>query len=229
MNGNKTLVVGFGEVGRSLFNVLVNHYPISSIDKNGEAIEGDDIYVMHVCFPYSKDFISNVKKYQRRFKPTYTVIHSTVPVGTSRKCGALHSPVIGKHPNLEESILTFKKFLGGFDASELADYFQRAGIKVYLTDKPETTELLKILDTTFFGLEVEFTKEVKRLCQKYQVPFEAWTLYNENYNTGYQKLGFGNHTRPNLIPVMKKIGGHCVVPNCELLESKFTNFLKSLQ
>jgi hypothetical protein len=215
----KSLIIGNGEIGKSLHAVIGG-------DITGVTIKPDSYDIIHICFPYSKDFIDEVKRYQELFNPKYIVIHSTIPVGTSRKCGAIHSPCVGVHPYLEESFKTFTKYLGGEQAGEVADYFRRCDIKVYITDKPETTELMKILCTTKYGMDIEYTKEVKRQCDKFGVPFEMWTLWTNNYNQGYIKLGQEQFVRPNLIPNMQKISGHCVMPNTELLETKFTKFLK---
>jgi len=220
----KTLIVGSGEIGKSLASVLGEYYDLDIFDKDGSS--GIDPEIMHICFPYSDKFVDAVKEYQKDYEPKFTVIHSTVPVGTSKKLGAIHSPCIGIHPDLGKSMLTFTKYLGGKDASEVADYFRRAGMKVYLTDKSETTELMKILSTSFYGLTIEWTKEVKRLCDENKVPFEFWTLWTDNYNAGYEKLGHPEFSRPNLSPIKKKIGGHCVLPNLEFIKSKFSEFIK---
>lgn len=230
----KGIVIGLGEIGFSLYNALDNFdnqlvgYDISEgeIDLNDERFKNIDI--MNICVPYSDKFIEIVKGYQKQLKPKYTVIHSTVPVGTTRKLKAIHSPCTGIHPDLEISMKTFWKYLGGKNAGEVADYFRRAGMRVYITDKPETTELMKIMSTTMYGVDIEYTKEVKRQCDKYGVPFEFWTLWTENYNEGYKNLGHPEFARPNLIPNFKKIGGHCVLPNAEILDSKFTKLLKEL-
>ena len=87
---------------------------------------------------------------------------------------------------------------------------------------------MKIMDTTNYGIEVEFVKELKRECKKYNVPFELWSLWVNNYNQGYEKLGYPEYKKPNLIPLMEKIGGHCILPNVGLLDNKFTKFLKEL-
>ena len=84
---------------------------------------------------------------------------------------------------------------------------------------------MKQLSTTFYGVLIEYTKEVKRLCFELNVPFEFWTLWTENYNKGYKELGFPEYTRPNLSPIMTKIGGHCVLPNAYLLKSDFAKFI----
>lgn len=219
----KTLIVGKGEIGKSLERIFSKHYETEIIDKGD--ISEIKPEIMHVAFPYSDRFEAFVNEYQQNYKPKFTVIHSTVPSGTSRRLDAVHSPVIGLHPNLEKSIQTFTKYLSGPHASDVAQYFRRADINVYLTDKQETTELMKQLSTTMYGVLIEYTKEVKRLCDEHNVPFEFWTLWTENYNKGYQELGHPEYTRPNLSPIMTKIGGHCVLPNADMLKSDFAKFI----
>ena len=220
----ETLIVGNGEIGKSLLSVLGEYYPCDIIDK--EDLGYEDYEVMHICFPYSDRFKKYVKQYQDKYKPKYTVIHSTVPVGTSESLNAIHTPCVGIHPHLGESLTTFKKFIGGNDNDEVIQYFRRAGIRVYSTDKPDSTELMKILSTSFYGLCIEWNKEVKRLCDEHNIPFELWTLWTNNYNEGYNALGYPEYTRPNLIPMMGKKGGHCVSNNLKYLDSKFKEFIK---
>ena len=219
----KTLIIGFGEVGEALYEILINTKP-DILDMEEGVTETFEI--IHICFPYSEHFVKEVKRYQRKYKPKYTVIHSTVPVGTSKECDAIHSPIVGIHPYLVKSIETFTKFLGGKDADKVADHFRKAGIKVYVTDKSETTELMKIMSTDFYGLCIEYTKEVKKMCDKYKVPFEMWTLWTNNYNQGYTVLGHPEFNRPNLIPITKKIGGHCILPNLLYIDNDFIKLIR---
>lgn len=215
---DKALVVGLGEVGRALYKVLLNSHSVWAVDESRPLAEGEvsGFHFMHICFPYSETFVYDVAQYQRRYGPSVTIIHSTVPIGTSRQCGAAHSPVIGIHPNLEESLTTFTKFVGGRRASEVAQHLMRAGMRCYLVEQPETTELLKLLSTTFYGLCIEWTKHAKEQCDQYGAPFEAFTLWTQAYNQGYQALGHPEFTRPQLVPLQGAIGGHCVLPNLEL-------------
>src|SRR3990167_925208 len=125
----KTIIIGMGEVGKALARVLVDYEPIC-VDLRQRP--GEHFDIMHICIPYDEGFISSVQEYQRIYTPRYTVIHSTVPVGTSSYLHATHSPIRGLHPNLESGIRTFVKFLGGPQASEVADYFRRTGLKVML-------------------------------------------------------------------------------------------------
>lgn len=221
-----SIILGKGQVGNALAEVLAQYDPALH-DEETSYIEGRTFQIMHIAFPYTKDFVQQVKDYQKQFKPKFTVIHSTVPVGTTRKCKAIHSPIIGIHPFLTESIKTFTKFLGGKQASMVADYFRRAGCKVYLFDKPEVTEMAKLSQTTFYSMTVEYTKMLKRLCDKMNLSFtEVYTTFVSDYNRGYEKLGLPEIKIPNLVPIMKKQGGHCTIPNCDLWTNDFTEFIK---
>lgn len=215
----KSLIIGNGEIGSSLFKVIGGDIT-DNFNNNFDKYE-----IIHICFPYNENFKKEVKRYQEIHEPSYTVIHSSVPVGTCSSLNAIHSPCLGIHPHLAESLKTFTKFLGGKDASYVADFFRRCGVKVYLTDKSETTELMKILDTTNYGIEIEFAKEIKRLCDQHDVPFEMWSIWVNNYNLGYERLGYPEYKKPNLVPIKGKIKGHCVVQNAALIDSKFAKLL----
>lgn len=212
---NRHLTIGLGEVGTAVLNIFGGHGhdPIE-----GLVIAPQQFDIIHICFPYSPSFINDVKTYQEAFKPTYTIIHSTVPLGTSSACNATHSPIRGLHPNLEEGIRVFHKFIGGPQASQVADFFRRAGLRVVLFDKSETTEAMKLFDTEYYRACIEFAHRVKNYCDEHSLNFhEVYTLANQTYNEGYGELGFPEYIRPVLQPIMTEIGGHCLIPNSKLL------------
>ncbi len=224
---NKHLIIGAGEVGQSLFNVLKPHYNVFLRDKNDNLTGNFD--VIHVCYSNIKDFIKITNIYIKKYKPNLVIIHSTIPVGITKKIlkTAVHSPIRGLHPNLEKGIKTFVKYFGGPKAKEAAKIFSDIGIKTKIFKNPETTELLKILDTAYYGWNIIFAKEVKRICDKLKLDFdEIYTISNRDYNKGYIKLGKSNVVRPVLKAMPGKIGGHCVVQNCEMLESWITKIIK---
>lgn len=225
-----TLVIGNGEVGKALIAVLSKaHAPVFSKDLHDLKLE--DVAWLHICYPYSREFIKTTQNYIKQYKPLYTIIHSTVPIGTTRKVGknVWHSPIRGVHPNIVQGIMTFKKYLGGEFNSEVMDYFKKAGIEVIYASKPENTELAKILDTTYYGWNICFCKEVEKMCKKYDTDFSmVYHAFNTTYNEGYAKLGMPNVVRPILFPNPGKIGGHCVIPNCKLLKEKVTKTILKL-
>jgi hypothetical protein len=217
-----SLIIGNGEIGSAL------HKIVGGDIKDKEYLQGK-YDIIHICFPYNDAFISQVEMYQNQYNPKFTIIHSTVPIGTSKKLNAIHSPIRGIHPNLEEGIRIFVKFIGGDQASEVADYFRKYGIKVMLFGDSKTTEAMKLFDTLYYGICVEFAKEVNRFCFKNNLNFsDIYRLSNITYNDGYKELKHDEFVRPVLEPIMKTIGGHCVRQNAKLLKTDFANFIEDL-
>jgi UDP-N-acetyl-D-mannosaminuronate dehydrogenase len=159
------------------------------------------------------------------------MIHSTVDVGTTRlifeHMGApiCHSPVMGIHPNLTKSILTFEKILGCINTEHVTiarTHLEDAGIKVRLFSAPENSEAAKLLDTTYYGWNIMYMKDVYKFCEQYQLDFnEVYKETNEIYNEGYKKLDMQHVMRPILKYIPQKIGGHCVIPNCRIIHKYF--------
>lgn len=209
------LVIGNGEIGKAVAAVLEADTMDLDFSPTFEKYD-----VIHICIPYSERFIEIVKEYQDRFKPELTVIHSTVPLGTSEKCNAVHSPVRGVHPHLEAGVRTFVKFFGGKDAEKAAKLFEEKGVRVFTTPNARNTEHGKCWDTTQYGAFIELCREIYRDCLENGTDFDiVYTLFNETYNEGYTKLGRTDVIRPTLYYSEGKIGGHCVVPNARFLNT----------
>ena len=216
----QSIIIGSGEIGKALYKVLKDTHDI--VIRDTEPLEVDKVNVMHICFPYSEGFCGYVEAYKKEYNPDFTVIHSTIPVGTATKCGAFHSPVRGVHPNLEGGIRTFVKYLAPRNL-ELADYFKKAGIKIKQLEKPEITELAKMLSTTYYGLAIAYHSYAKKLIDKTGTGFESvMTEFNTTYNQGYKELGMDNVVRPVLYaPTKGGKKGHCVLENKALLKEQF--------
>lgn len=226
----KSLIIGAGEIGTSLHNVLKKTHDSHIRDVEDLNLEG--VKVLNICYPYFKDFVKETKEYIKQYNPKVTIIHSTVPPGTTKACGRMvvHSPVHGKHPNLEGGIKTFEKYVGAdnpYAAQMAADFLSEAGIQVRIVANSKTSELSKILCTTYYGWNILFMKEVAKIAETEGVSFgQIYTLWNEFYNEGYQKLGMPQFTRPVLKPMPGPIGGHCVVNNCDLYKNFLTDTIK---
>lgn len=227
MKKQKHLIIGAGEVGKASQEVLKGKF-LADI-QDATLIHKGQYDVLHICYPPVKNFVSATKKYIKIYRPGLVIVHSTVPVGTTRKIAsfAVHSPIRGVHPHLAKGIRTFVKYFGGKKAKEATEIFSALGVPVKVFSKPETTELLKILDTTYYGWNIIFAKEVKRICDKLKLDFdEVYTDGNISYNQGYTKLGKPNVVRPVLLSMKGKIGGHCIMQNCDLLDDWLTKTVK---
>lgn len=215
----RNIIIGSGEVGNSLYEVLKNTHETFIRDLDPLPLYG--VEVMNICFPPDENFDEAVKNYQAEYKPKLTIIHSSVPVGTSRRLGAVHSPIHGKHPNLAEGIKTFVKYVGGSDsrAIKLAVKFLKAsGIRTKIVSSPEASELSKLICTTRYGWEIVFMKEIEKLCKELNVSFNEVYGWSKYYNKGYKKLGMPHFMRSMLTPMPGRISGHCVIPNAHILK-----------
>lgn len=225
----RSLIIGAGEIGKSLHEVFKTAHESHIRDVEDYKIEG--VEVLNIAYPYSEKFIEITKGYINQYNPKLVIIHSTVPVGTTRKLGdiAVNSPVNGRHPYLANSIKVFKKIVGGTSPAkvwEAAGFLGQAGICVIFYSSPEASELGKILCTRRYGVSLMEMKETMKLCKKNNVPFhEVYSQWNEMYNIGYTALNEVRFHRPNLIPMEGEIGGHCVVPNLKFIDDELSVFL----
>jgi hypothetical protein len=214
-------VLGAGEVGKAIAEVLRGQYEVllHDLDSKSELVD-----VVHICFPWSDNFIPDVKTARNLYRPALVIIHSTVPVGTSKRLNAVHSPVTGKHPNLAESIRTFVKFFGGAKASEAAVIFDICGVTTEIAPSSDATEAGKLWQTLQYGWLIALQKEA---YSEFQDGDFVYRRMNTAYNEGYAALG-----EPYRLPIMEnmpgKIGGHCVIPNADLLESPLGEWLRTL-
>lgn len=238
MNKSSHLVLGTGQIGSALLKVLKGTYTVYGLDKTDmEKAEFEDSLgtcfdVLHISFPYSDKFVDYVKKYQKMFGGAHTlvIIHSTVPMGTTEQIdNAVHSPVRGIHPNLEDGIRTFTKFFGGKRAEEAADYFRniQPHIVCKTTLNPRNTERMKLWDTSIYGVNIALEKMIWDDCEENGLDFDVvYTLSSQSYNAGYEKLGHPEYKKYVLTHIPGKIGGHCVTQNLALLKNKkITDFI----
>lgn len=219
MKANERVVVaGLGEVGRPLLNILSRTYNCTGIDIDPVPVDGP-VSVLHICYPFQiPGYVQVTADYIRRFRPSLAVIHTTVPPGTTRQVQGevpetpvAFSPVRGKHVRMEEDMLRYKKFVAAPDSSaaEAAlEHLSGAGFETATFPTPETAELAKLLETTYLGVLIAWTQEMERLAAQYGGSFE-------DVNAFVKEVSFlPSHVFPGVI------GGHCVLPNIELLRSR---------
>lgn len=226
----KHLVLGLGEVGNAVRSVLEadGYDPYNG----GGALRGP-YDMVHICFPWSEDkFVSEVKRYIGggiAKEGTIVVVHSTVPVGICDQYGWTHSPIRGVHPNLEEGIRTFVKFIGGKNFKEVAEVFAEKGIKTFTCDFAKETEAMKLWDTTQYGLMIAIQKQIAAYCDRHDVDFNVvYTEANKTYNMGYEELNKPEVIRPVLKHMQGPVGGHCIIPNAKLLYREGLSLVKEL-
>ena len=217
------VIIGLGEVGKPLLEIMKNRYQTFGVDINQPAsISRCD--VMHICFPSQNgQFVRQVVEYIHRYLPALTVINSTVAPGTTRSIAVesgtavVHSPVRGKHVRMQEEMLHYTKFIGALDlqsGQRAIEHFEGVGMKTKLLTPPEASEIAKLTETTYFGLLIAWAQEVERYCTKLGANYDEVVSF-------YDEIKFF----PSVKYFPGEIGGHCVMPNIAILRQRFSSGL----
>ena len=233
------IILGMGEVGETLFDLLVDrkidcvgidldnskckNYSKNEIIKNPQ--------YLHVCLPGELiKFTDIVIEYIEKIKNIQAVIiHSTVKPGTTKiiqekvSPPVLFSPVRGVHRRFLDDIKKYTKFISFDDTdidSKIKKDLEKRFEKVDWMSTTKTAELAKILvDTTYYGWLINYAQITKMICEKENVDFdEMWKFADEIH----ENLG----NRPKMFPGI--IGGHCVIPNLDLIEYENLDIIKKI-
>jgi UDP-N-acetyl-D-mannosaminuronate dehydrogenase len=211
------IVIGQGEIGKPLQNILSRTYQCVGVDIEPVEIAAS-CSTMHICYPYQiPDFVGTTTAYIRKYKPELTIINSTVVPGTTRRVyeesGAklAYSPARGKHLRMEEDLLRYNKFVAGIDdisSVKALEHLATAGFRTDRFRTPEIGELAKLVETTWLGILIGWAQDVERFAESYGASFDE-------VNAFIREVDFlPSHIFPGWI------GGHCVMPNIELLQER---------
>jgi len=233
------VILGMGEVGQTLFDLLEDRkFDCVGIDlDNSKCKKYSENHViknpeyLHVCLPGElTGFTDIVVNWINKIKNIQVVIiHSTVKPGTTKiiqeklSIPILFSPVRGVHKRFLNDIKKYTKFIS-FDGIEIDSKIKRKlenrFKKIDWMSTTKTAELAKILvDTTYYGWLINYAQITKMICEKENVNFEEmWKFADEIH----ENLG----NRPKMFPGI--IGGHCVIPNLDLIEYENLDIIKKI-
>tara|TARA_B100000029_G_scaffold500312_1_gene571868 strand:+ start:183 stop:938 length:756 start_codon:yes stop_codon:yes gene_type:complete len=249
----KDIVAGLGEIGQPIFSLINQAYPVTGFDQNENLIpepENDiaelPVRFLHLCIPFNEKFSQNVDELIKKFNPEGVIIHSTVSPKTTFQLQEKNSiPIIysatrGVHKRMLNDLKTYVKFFAiednapkrEFAIKEFSTLMTKCGVVSKQVSSPVTLELSKIVcDTSYYGWLINYAQISKMISDRYGVDYdEMWTFADEIH----ENLG----NRPKMFPGF--IGGHCVIPNLELIDDKslsqineineiFKNFLDSIK
>ena len=227
------LVIGLGEIGRTLFDVLKekDNFTVYGLDSDKTKMQSahqdankmpKKIDTIHICLPFKDQFsfINTVSDYAAKFGPNLLIINSTVPPGTTKKtqyfctCLVAHSPTRGVHKSPEHmkwELKRWTKYVGGTDeksAEATCKHFEKAGLKVKKLKGCAETELAKLFETTYRAWMIACFQEMHRISRTTEANFDDIVDFLEDTH----RVRFD---RPIMFPGF--IGGHCLIPNTELL------------
>lgn len=218
MAEGKVLVVGLGEIGKPLLDIIrESHSDARGVDIEPEPVFGS-VSLMHVCYPFDIPcgFVETTLAYAAKYEPSRIAIHSTVVPGTTFRVEeatavpCVYTPIRGKHARMHQELRRYHKFIAGRNADAVEavrSHFETLGMNTTTLAKPETLELAKLLETSYFGLLIAWAQQMDRFARELGADYsEAAKFFTEiDY-------------LPQCAFVPGHIGGHCVMPNIGLLK-----------
>ena len=238
----KDVIVGLGEIGKPIFKILSKKQLTVGYDTNSKFMnekifkkyQSYETSFLHIAIPVSAKFDNHVISLYKKFRPECITIHSTISPGTTdRLQKKLPIPIIysatrGVHKRMLKDLKRYTKFYAispkapkkKWASSKFVQIMKKCGIKTKKMSKPETLELAKIIcDTSYLGWLINYAQISNLISIQYGVDYdEMWSFADE-----IQKF-LGN--RPKMFPGI--IGGHCVIPNVDLIDNQKLNLIKKL-
>jgi UDP-N-acetyl-D-mannosaminuronate dehydrogenase len=242
MPKERVLVIGLGEVGIPLFELLQESklFHVYGLDTDeakmrrlGQTRPPNKVDVMHVCIPCSsrEKLVKITTGYAKRFSPKLIIVESTVPPGTTaevyencRPRLVAHSPIRGVHKSREHmkwELKRWTKYVGGAspEAGKAAEkHLQKLGMKTKVLKSSLETELAKLFETNYRAWMIACFQEMHRISKHFNADFDGTVDFIED--THRVRLD-----RPVMFP--GEIGGHCLMANTQLLLKSYdSEFLR---
>ena len=238
----KDIVAGLGEIGTPILKLMSKKENIVGYDLDKKLMnqnkfkkfQNAQTRFLHIAIPVTKKINSNILKLHKQFIPECIVIHSTISPGTTEQLQTkLDIPVIysatrGVHKRMSKDLKRYTKFFSisknapkkQWAISQYSKTMKKCGIKTERMSKPETLELAKILcDTSYLGWLINYAQLTNTIAIQHNVDYdEMWKFSDEIHEI------LGN--RPKMFPGF--IGGHCVIPNLDLIQNQTLNLIKTI-
>ena len=238
----KDVIVGLGEIGRPILKLLSKSGIVVGYDinerlmnkKKFEKYTKINTSFLHICIPFSTKFTAQVESLFNQFHPECIVIHSTIRPHTTEilqkrfPIPIIYSATRGIHRRMLYDMKRYTKFFSVYQKAQRSRWaiqqftkkMKKVGIKTRKLSTPLVLELAKIIvDTSYYGWLISYAQLSKMIAIENKVDYdEMWSFADEIH-----KL-LGN--RPKMYPGF--IGGHCVIPNLDLVHNQTLNLIKEI-
>ena len=226
------VVLGSGEVGTVIRKRCITS--AKCYDKGEWEGKNIDATALHICIPYSDDFVGIVQQSVDEMHPKYLIIHSTVEPGTTNKIQhdvKAYSPVMGRHEdNFTKNVCLFRKWIA-CDQNHY-DFFAK------LLDVPpkwwgddfSALEYAKVMSTNYMYWNLIYQKLMHKDCEENGYDFDkVYTEWNINYNDGiYFTHKYWGRPVYDYDPKPTP-GGHCLPANIHLADNGIATILQKWQ
>jgi len=238
----KDVVVGLGEIGLPITKLISKSITTVGFDIDEKLVNLKRLKkykfvptdLLHICIPYNKGFENSVIDLVKMFNPKAIVVHSTVkPHSTEKLQKKLTIPVIysatrGVHQRMIKDLKRYTKFYSVYHRAPKSQWasktyenrMKKAGIKTKKMSTPLVLEFAKIIvDTSYYGWLITYAQVSNIIAKRNKIDYdEMWTFAEE-----IQKF---LRNRPKMFP--GSIGGHCIIPNLDLINNDTIRLIKKL-
>lgn len=231
----KVAIIGFGHIGRSLWEVEKHYHKVYVCNRSPQKIVNipnsttdarkavQNVDVVQICFPVEvKEGKPNVKQFLdalRKFrdatpKNALVIIESTIPVTTTEKAAEIfdeqhvaHSPVRGSEPHMIEDIKKYPKIVGGINQEST-----RKAVDFYKSVKLNPVPVVNSRVAELFKLANNVWQDINIAYANELARIAAY--YEVDVNQVLELM----ETDPNReVRYPGYVGGHCVPDNPYLL------------
>jgi UDP-N-acetyl-D-mannosaminuronate dehydrogenase len=238
----KDVVAGLGEIGKPILQLVSKTVPAIGYDIDEKLIDKKlvaryeklETRFLHVCIPFTKNFIQNAISLYKKFNPESIVIHSTISPNTTKQLQeklpipVIYSATRGVHKRMLYDLKRYTKFFAveptvpnaELAASDYSKTLKKCGVKTKRMSSPITLELAKIVcDTSYYGWLINYAQLSNMIAIKNKVNYdEMWSFADEIHKF------LGN--RPKMFAGF--IGGHCILPNLNLINDDALNLIREI-
>lgn len=242
LSKTKDVVAGLGEIGKPIFQLISRAFPVIGYDINSSLIPKKkftkyskfNTRFLHICIPFNKNFHSNVLSLNKKFEPKGIIIHSTISPNTTAifqkelPIPVIYSATRGIHKRMLSDLKRYTKFYSvepdaphaNWASSTYSKMMKQCKVKTKKMSSPVALELAKIVvDTSYYGWLINYAQISNMIAKKHGVNYdEMWSFSDEIHKF------LGN--RPKMYPGF--IGGHCVIPNLDLINDKTLNIIREI-
>ena len=234
------IVVGLGEIGAPIASLLGKEFPTMGYDIDATRMKRTDkpdtveCSFLHICIPFTPKFNKNVKALAKKFSAECVVIHSTVSPNTTRVIQStmdipiIYSSITGVHRRMLFDIKRYTKFYAleknaprrNWATVAYRRIMHKCKVKTKRMSTPVTLELAKVLcDTSYYGWLINYAQLTNLIARNHGVDYDEMWQYAKPI---HKFLG----NRPKMFPGY--IGGHCVIPNLNLVTNKKIKQVKAI-
>lgn len=242
MKKTKDIVVGLGEIGNPILQLLSRKSLVVGYDINKKLMDVNkfnqssdlETSFMHICIPSTKNFVQTVVNSYKNFKPKCIVIHSTIKPHTTKKLQeklpipVIYSATRGVHRRMLHDLKRYTKFYAieknapneKWASENFEKIMKKAGVATKKISKPITLELAKIIcDTSYYGWLITYSQISNMIAMQHGADYDEMWLFSDEI---HKFLG----NRPKMYPGF--IGGHCVIQNLDLMDSEVLNLIDKI-